>query len=201
MMTARHKSKRSHGALEPLREVTVTLCFTDIEQSSGLAQAMGNRRWARLMQWHNDTIGAIVESHGGHVVKTLGDGTMIAFEATQPAAHAAIEIQRAMIARREPPVIRLRVGIHIGDVIETGGDYIGHAVNKAARIAAAARGGQIMVSDAFSTMLSEAPECLLGDIEVVKLKGLDGVHQVAPLLYDAEGSSLSLVSRRGSSGP
>ena len=155
---------------------------------------MGNRRWARRMDWHNDAIRRIVESSGGEVVKTLGDGAMIAFEATQPAAHAAIEIQRTMEARHEPPPIRVRIGIHVGDVIRTTDDYVGHAVNKAARIAAAARGGQIMVSDAFSTMLSEAPEDHLGNIEDIELKGLEGVHRVAPLLHDTPPNRLSVVS-------
>ena len=50
----------------------MTLCFTDIVESSALAQTMGNRHWAQLLQWHNETIGSIVESYGGEVVKTLG---------------------------------------------------------------------------------------------------------------------------------
>ena len=193
-MTVRRKSRWLPGALRPQREGTVTLCFTDIEKSSALAQRLGNRRWARLLQWHDDSIRSIVEHSGGEVVKTLGDGTMIAFEATQPAAHAAIRIQRAMAARQEPPLLRLRIGVHIGDVIKTGDDYIGHAVNKAARIAAAAHAGEIMVSGAFLAMLSDAPEFHFGDTADIELRGLDGLHRVAPLLHDTAEGSLSVVS-------
>lgn len=181
------------SALRSEREGTVTLCFTDIVKSSALAQTLGNRRWARLLQWHDETIGSIVESRGGEVVKTLGDGTMIAYEATQPAAYAAIQIQRAMAARREAPQLRLRIGIHIGDVIKTGDDYIGHAVNKAARIASVARGGEIMASGAFVVMLSDSSEFEFGDISEIELRGLDGLHRVAPLLHDSETGHLSVV--------
>lgn len=194
MMTVRRNFKWQLGALRSQREVTVTLCFTDIEKSTALAQAMGNRRWARLLQWHDGTIREIVEDNGGEVVKTLGDGTMIAFEATHPAAHAAIEIQRAIAARQEPPQLHLRIGVHIGDVIKTGKDYIGYAVNKTARIAAAAHGGQIMVSGAFCAMLSDAPEFHRGDLTEIELRGLEGLHQVAPLLHDTASSRLSVVS-------
>lgn len=177
----------------PQREGTVTLCFTDIEKSSALAQAMGNQRWARLLRWHDATIETIVEKGGGEVVKTLGDGTMIAFDATQPAARAAIQIQRAMADRQEPPPLCLRIGVHIGDVIRTGNDYIGHAVNKAARISAAAHGGEIMVSSAFMAVLSDTPEFQFGAIAEVELRGLDGLHQLAPLLHEQTINHLSVV--------
>ena len=163
-------------------EGTITLMFTDIESSTRLAREVGDQRWAAVMEWHDANIKGIVESHGGAVVKTLGDGAMIAFEAAQPAARAAMQIQRAIAGRTEAPPLRLRIGIHTGDVVRTESDYLGHAVNKAARIAAAAEGGQIMTSNVARAMLADSPEFTFGATADVELKGLDGVHEVAPLL-------------------
>ncbi len=168
---------------ESVSEGTVTLVFTDIEDSTQLAQEVGNQRWAEVVGWHDDTIRHIAGEYGGVVVKMLGDGAMLVFEATQPAARAAVAIQRAMGSRVEPPQLRIRVGIHIGDVVQTDDDYLGYAVNKAARVAAAAGGGQIMVSSVVRAMLSDSSDFAFGKPIDVELKGLDGLHEVSQLLW------------------
>jgi len=170
------------GVRPPVAEGTVTLLFTDIEGSSALAHEMGNQRWAAVLEWHDTTIRDIVEGHGGVVVKTLGDGAMIAFEAVQPAARAAVRVQLAMAGRAEEPPLRLRIGIHTGDVVYTDTDYVGHVVNKAARITAAADGGEIMASSVVRALLAESPEFSFGNVTDVELKGLEGTHEVTQLL-------------------
>jgi adenylate cyclase len=130
---------------------------------------------------HDQTICGIVEAHSGVVVKTLGDGAMAAFESTRLGARAALEIQRVVTAHSDLPDLRVRVGLHVGDVVQTGDDYLGQAVNKAARIASAADGGEIMVSAAVNALLADIPEFGFGAPMDIELKGFPGVHQVASL--------------------
>ena len=122
---------------------TVTLMFTDIEDSTKLAVRLGDEAWSSLILLHDRTIGEIAVRHGGVVVKTLGDGAMVAFNSTRAAATAAREVQEAIQSASDESDIRARIGLHVGDAVHTGDDYLGIAVNKAARIAAAARGGEV----------------------------------------------------------
>jgi len=124
-----------------VRQGTITLLVTDVESSTELAAAAGDERWAEIIDWHDATIRRIVEDCGGTVVKTLGDGAMAAFDSVRGAARSAIAIQRAFAERTEPPELLIRIGLHVGDAVFAEDDFMGSTVNKAARVAAAARGG------------------------------------------------------------
>lgn len=167
--------------LERFDEGTITLVFTDIEDSTNLAARLGDIRWTEVIGWHDATIASITSSHGGTVVKSLGDGAMLAFESTRMAARAAIEIQQAITGPDAPIELRLRIGAHIGDVVHTDDDLLGTAVNKAARIASSADGGQIVVSRVVQAMLGESSEFAFGDTIEAELKGLPGLHEITPL--------------------
>ena len=164
-----------------VREGTITLVFTDVEGSTELARELGDERWAGIIEWHDNTVREIVEAHSGIVVKTLGDGAMAAFESVREAARSAISVQRAFSERKDPPALRVRVGLHVGDAVFTEDDYMGNTVNKAARIAAAATGGEIVASAAARSLLEDDPEFQFGDVRTVHLKGLHGLHEVARL--------------------
>ncbi len=165
-----------------VRQGTVTLVFTDIEGSTELTAQVGDEEWAKVMDWHDNTIRSIVEAGGGTVVKMLGDGAMAAFESVREAARSALEIQRAFSERTERPAMKTRIGLHVGDVVLTEGDYLGNTVNKAARIAAAARGGEIVASSSARSLLSDDPEFGFGEIHTVELKGIEGLHEIAQVL-------------------
>jgi class 3 adenylate cyclase len=169
------------GFRERFNEGTVTLMFTDIENSTDLGIRLGDDQWRRVIAWHDDTIVSIVADHGGTVVKTLGDGAMLAFESTRMAARAAIAIQRAISVPEAPTEFRVRIGIHIGDVVHTGEDFLGNAVNTAARIASSADGGQIVASRVVHAMLAGSPEFRFGEVHEVELKGIEGLHEVRTL--------------------
>lgn len=162
-------------------EGTVTVMFTDIEDSTGWTSRLGDTQWAALVSWHDRMVRDVVESHSGSVVKTLGDGAMAAFDSTRAAARAAKEIQSALKAATDKPDIKVRIGLHVGEVLHTGEDYLGQAVNKAARIASAAAGGEIMVSSAVAALLSDNPEFEFGTPVNTQLKGLPGTHAVSPM--------------------
>lgn len=160
---------------------TVTVMFTDIEDSTKLAVRLGDAAWSSLVGHHDHTIEEIAGRHGGVVVKTLGDGAMVAFNSTRAAVTAAREIQEAFQSNTDGTEIRARIGLHVGDAVHTGDDYLGVAVNKAARIAAAARGGETLISDTVRMLLGDAPELEFGAPFETELKGLPGAHTVMPL--------------------
>ena len=160
---------------------TVTLLFTDIVDSTLLSQGMGDITWSGVIRDHLETLRRVVEDHGGSVVKTLGDGGMYAFRSGSSALQAAIKIQQA-IAESTEPRLQIRLGAHTGDVVQTEDDYLGSTVSKAARVAAAAEAGQILVSSTTAGLVS-APEFEFGAPIMVELKGLAGTHQLHPLVW------------------
>ena len=161
---------------------TSTLLFTDIVDSTGLSQEMGDIGWSRVIKDHLERLRILVQGEGGTVVKTLGDGGMYAFASGSAALRAALRIQRAM-SNSAGPDLQVRVGVHTGDVIHTEGDYLGSTVNKAARVAAAAEAGQILVSSTTADLVSSS-EFEFGESVTVELKGLAGTHQLRPLIWD-----------------
>lgn len=158
-------------------EGTATLVFTDIVDSTVLAQSIGDVAWAKLISSHERTIGRITGSHGGTVVKFLGDGSMLVFESARAAIRAAVELQLSCDA--EP--YSIRIGIHTGEVIRTANDLLGLTVNKAARVASAATGGSIMVSSTTRDLVGQMEGVRIGEPKIVRLKGITDAHQIAPV--------------------
>ena len=165
------------------RHGTVTLVFTDIEDSTPLAVQLGDAAWISILNDHHRIIASAATSHGGEVVKTLGDGAMLAFGSSREAVRAAIEIQQRLDGGLGDMPLSVRVGVHSGDAVAADNDYLGSTVNKAARIAAAAEGGQIMASESVRALLGDDAEFRFGASLSVTLKGLAGVHLVAPVLW------------------
>lgn len=164
------------------RDGTVTILFSDIEDSTALNEQLGDDSWVRLLGSHDKLVRACVESFGGHIVKSQGDGFMIAFSAPADAVRAGIGIQDALSdgsdrrLRRTP--IRVRVGIHCGTAIERDGDLFGKNVAMAARVAAQAGGGEILVSDDIRAALHDVEDIVLVDGRDTELKGIPGVHRL-----------------------
>lgn len=161
-------------------EGTVTVMFTDIEDSTALSEAWGDDAWTRKIADHFDTVRSAVASHGGLVVKTLGDGTMTVFGSARSAIEAAAEIQRAM----RDSDLKVRIGMHTGDSLRREGDYYGTAVNKAARVAAVAEGAEVLVSSV-TAELAGGHGVEYGAPRTVGLKGLDGTHVILPVAWEA----------------
>ena len=152
---------------------TVTVMFTDIEDSTVVSQEIGDQKWTEIVEDHFAILDQVVKRNRGNVVKRLGDGTMTVFESARAAIDAAIEIQSAVSVTD----LRVRIGVHTGDSLRRDGDYYGVAVNKAARIAGIADGGEIMVS-AVTAELSGGQDIRFGPERTVSLKGLGGTHHV-----------------------
>lgn len=160
---------------------TATIVFTDVVDSTAMSQSMGDRAWTELIISHFDTAREVVHGRGGVVVKTVGDGGMYAFPSGTSALRAAIDIQESIVASPNENM-RLRIGVHTGDVIQSQSDFLGLTVSKAARVTAAAEGGQILVSSSTAEMLNDA-DFAFGEPIVVELKGIKGIHTLRPLRW------------------
>lgn len=158
-------------------EGTATLMFTDIVDSTVLAQKMGDQRWTVMIEEHNRLIVEAAEKCGGTVIKTLGDGALISFGGVRSALRCSISLQ-AEFAERP---FAVRIGIHAGEVVRTEDDVVGVTVHKAARVAAAAVGGQVVVSSIVRQLVGESSEFSFGEPFVAELKGIEGVHELTPL--------------------
>ena len=129
---------------------TVTFLFTDIEGSTRLLQELGGDTYGRVQDEHAGIMRRAIATGGGVEVRTEGDSFFVAFPTPAGALHAAVAAQRALAFHRWPAAaaIGVRMGIHTGEGVLGGDDYLGIDVNRAARIAAAGHGGQVLVSDA-----------------------------------------------------
>ena len=152
---------------------TVTVMFTDIEDSTAKSQEMGDQNWTQIVEDHFAILDQVIKRHRGNVVKRLGDGTMTVFESARAAIDTAIETQAAVSSTE----LKVRIGVHTGDSLRRDGDYYGVAVNKAARIAGIAAGGEIVVS-AVTAELSGGHGFTFGPARTVSLKGLGGTHDI-----------------------
>jgi predicted ATPase/class 3 adenylate cyclase len=127
----------------------VTFLFTDIEGSTRLLQELA--QWYRTVQdRHGEIIRATVAAEDGYVVRTEGDSFFVTFRNPVQAIRAAVAAQRDLAENDWPTGcdIRVRMGLHTGQGVLGGDDYIGIDVNRAARIAGAAHGGQVLLSEA-----------------------------------------------------
>ncbi|GAA3804319.1 adenylate/guanylate cyclase domain-containing protein [Nocardioides panacisoli] len=161
---------------------TVTLFFSDIEDSTSLNDRLGDRSWVRVLAAHDKVLRGRIGQYRGQVVKTAGDGFMVAFRDAEAACRAALAVQ-ADLARPTDPLlrrhrIRVRIGVHTGQVVAREGDYFGRNVAMAARVADLAEGGDVLAGDAVREHLDEDAAVELVDPEVVELKGLPGEHTV-----------------------
>jgi adenylate cyclase len=129
-------------------EIDVAIMFTDLAGYSSWALQAGDRAAIALLREFGDAVEPAILDHRGEVVKRLGDGLMAAFWDASSASEAAFEagerVASIEIAGYRP---RLRTGIHLGRPRRIGGDYFGVDVNVAARLAEAARAGEILVSE------------------------------------------------------
>ena len=134
---------------------TVTFLFTDIEGSTPLWEEHPETMRAALER-HDAVVSGAISAHGGYVFSTGGDGFAAAFERAGDALAAAAESQLGLVAEAwsEGVTIRVRMGLHIGEASERDGDYFGPALNRAARLMAAAHGGQVLCSAVTGSLVS-----------------------------------------------
>lgn len=165
------------GRLETRR----TFLFTDIVDSTKLLATLGDEKWRKLLGRHDELLRRRIVEGGGEVIKQTGDGFFASFEHPKEAIEAALAIQRSLDAEVVAPDVR--IGVHTGGAFHTDGnpaDYGGQGVHVAARVGAAARAGEILVSRETLTGASSAfriqetrEEALKGFEQPVTVESID----------------------------
>ncbi len=154
----------------------VTFLFTDIEGSTRIAQRLGPN-FRGVVEDHNAILRAAIEKHGGITVSTSGDSVFAVFTDADDAVLAALDSQRNLHSHDWPDggLILVRMGVHTGEGRAGGENYVGVDVITAARISAAAHGGQIIVSEATRSRIDPLDTTIVDwrDVGVHNLKGLD----------------------------
>lgn len=153
---------------------TVTFLFTDVESSTRLLQELGAERYADALAEHRRILRDAFRRHGGVEVDTQGDAFFVAFPTAPAALAAATEADRALAAT----LIRVRMGLHTGTPLVTAEGYVGPDVHRAARIAAAGHGGQILASASTVSLVDAAELHDLGEHRLKDLGAPERIYQV-----------------------
>ncbi len=167
---------------------TVTCLFSDIEGSTRLEIELGTGPYRDVRERHRELLRAAFAAHGGHEQGTEGDSFFVIFRGATDAVSAAADAQRAIAAEPWPDgvTVRVRMGLNSGVIESAGADVIGYAINQAARIAAAAHGGQVLISDATRALVVGALSdgVALRDLGDHRLKDLRAPERLAQLVID-----------------
>jgi predicted ATPase/class 3 adenylate cyclase len=169
--------RAASGGPEPAgRPATRTFLFSDIEGSTRLHESLGREAYTAVLERQAELLREAFMGHGGREESTEGDSFFVVFDSARDALLAAVEAQRALDAEPWPAgsEVRVRMGLHAGEATASAAGLVGLDINRAARIAAAAHGGQIVVSDAVRALVEPS----LGD--GVSLRGL-GSHRLKDL--------------------
>ncbi len=167
---------------------TVTFLFTDIEGSTRLLQEMGREDYGTLQERHAAIMRAAIAAGNGVEIRTEGDSFFVVFPTASGAVRAAVEAQRELASDPRPngQSIRVRMGLHTGEGIVGGDDYLGIDVNRAARIAATGHGGQIVISEATRILVTAAlPDGVtVRDLGAHRLKDIEHTEHLHDLVLD-----------------
>jgi class 3 adenylate cyclase len=177
-------------ALELLRKaaphsrVIRTFMFTDVEDSTALLAKVGDEQWSEILRWHDSTLRRLFDRFDGQEIKQRGggDGFFVAFTSADAALDCAGAIQQAMAegSRDRGLPVRVRVGVHEAEATRSVDDYGGRGVHEAARVAALARGGEVLVSA--RTLESAGARHRVFGTRSATLKGLADPVTVASLV-------------------
>ena len=151
-----------------------TVLFTDVVGHTEMMRRLGDERGREVLREHERITREALKAHGGAEVKTMGDGFMASFASAAGALGCAVAIQRAFAQHNETASepIRVRIGLNAGEPIAEDEDLFGAAVIRAARIAALARAGEILVANVVRE-LTEGKGFLFSDRGEVALRGFD----------------------------
>ena len=178
------------SALEPLipdlgrlssPDGAVTLMLSDIADASIAAEELGPERWEQLLRDHAVLVERVVADHDGELVKSERDGFFASFNSAHAGLHAAVELQRAFAGPApgiEDHAVAVRIGVHSGFVIANPDQLLGRNVVLASRIAAQAKGGEILVSSTLKQYTEGDPSFDFEAHGEYHFKGVLGEHVV-----------------------
>ena len=162
-----------------------TFLFTDIEASTALLGRVGQGVYAQVLAEHHSIIRSGLAAHDGREVDTQGDAFFVVFSSPGACVAAVVEMQRALQTHAWPggEHVRVRMGVHTGQASRTATGLVGLDVHRAARVAAAGHGGQVLLSATSAALVREAlpPGTALEDLGVHRLKDLDQPERIFQL--------------------
>jgi len=167
----------------------VVILFSDIEESTALNERIGDRAWVKLIGSHDKLVHGLVQRRSGHVVKSQGDGFMIAFSRAEQAVRCGIDMQDALCKdakRKRHPEIRVRIGIHMGRSVRRHRDVATEQV-----VAAQAAGGEVLVSEPVRDAVKDCEGIAFDEGREVELKGFSGSYRLFSVDSEAEPESAS----------
>jgi adenylate cyclase len=150
------------GTSRPLAVV-----FTDLEGFTEWTAKAGDEAASRLLAEHHEVVQPLIAGRGGRLVKRLGDGLLLTFPRPEAAVLACLEL-----VDTQPEPLRLRAGVHMGQVVVTRDDVIGHVVNLTARVAEAAVGSEVLAT-ADVTGAVDLPNVRFGEVRAERFKGIE----------------------------
>lgn len=153
----RHAALSAEGVRKEQPSGLIAMLFTDIEGSTGLASSLGDR-WAGVLEAYHEIVEGAVRSAGGWVDGTAGDGFFVTFENVSAAGRAGVAMQREIRAHVWPAAVgqlRVRMGLHVGQVERRAHGYVGLEIHRAARVGAAAHGGQLLMTGVAAELLRD----------------------------------------------
>jgi predicted ATPase/class 3 adenylate cyclase len=164
---------------------TLTFLFTDIEGSTALLRRLGEGVYARVLADHHALIRSGLASHEGQEVDTQGDAFFAVFSSPKECVAAVVEMQQTLEAHGWPAGehVRVRMGVHTGEAAKTATGLVGLDVHRAARVAAVAYGGQVLLSETAAALVRDSlpPGTALRDLGVHRLKDLGRPEQIFQL--------------------
>jgi adenylate cyclase len=156
----------------------ITLMLSDIAEAASVEQRVGPERWEQLVRDHHALVDRVVSDRGGQVARFERDGFFASFNSALAAVHAALQLLHDFTAITPHPTVSLRIGLHSGFVIAAADEPQGRNAVLAARIAAHAKGGEILVSSALKQYTERDPRFTFDFHGERHFKGLVGEHTV-----------------------
>ena len=161
---------------------TVTIAFSDIESSTMLLDRLGDTEFMALLAWHDRIVRGTAEEHRGYIVKSQGDGFMIAFPSAAFALRASLEMRDRIAVGYGGLPVRIRIGLHCGEALRHDDDFYGRTVVIAARVGALALGGEVLATGLVHNLARSLGTFTFGPPRSAALKGLDETFDLYPVL-------------------
>jgi class 3 adenylate cyclase len=174
-------SRRPDLAPHAAPDGTVTLMFSDMEGFTAMTERLGDLAAREVIRAHNAIVREQLAAHEGYEVELQGDGFLLAFPSARRALLCAVAIQRAFAAYSEAhpeEPIRVRIGLHTGEVLRDADRFFGKTVILAARIAAQARGGEILASGLLKELTESTGDLRFGKGRDAQLKGISDTQRL-----------------------
>ena len=164
----------------PQQRLIAAIMFTDIEGYTALMQR-DEAETIKIRNRHREAFEKITKKHNGTIIQYFGDGTLSIFTSSVESVNCAIELQHEFL---KEPLIPVRIGIHVGDIVRSEDDIIGDAVNVASRIESCAIVGSILISDKVHDQIRSQNHIKSKFIDAFELKNIDGAIPIFAIVDD-----------------